>query len=193
MAKRIFAVVMIVTIALLCVPMMAYASEAGAQTEESVDILYRVKDFFVKNEERIIEISGVIAGILASIYSIYKGVKAIINVLGTKADDVSMSQNNVVNATNTMIDNYNQMKEQYERMNALLENFFVTASNIERQSKTVLDIIETVYVNSKNLPQGVKDLVTDLYARCVIADHGNADAIANIENSLLLPEGCDGK
>ena len=66
------------------------------------------------------------------------------------------SQRNVVSVTNELIEGYNRFEKALERYKTMIAAF--------AQTKAILEIMTTVYANSKNIPQGVKDLVNLKYA-----------------------------
>lgn len=84
------------------------------------------------------------------------------------------NQYSVVNVVNSMIDGYNGLSERYDAMKISYDQYgamdgernrvvgAVLATNV-----AILEILTTVYVNNKNLPQGVKDLVNIKYANCL--------------------------
>ncbi len=86
--------------------------------------------------------------------------------LGTVA---SQTANNpqVVSAVNSLIDGYNVMSEKYEKYGIAEgdRDKFITA--LMEQNTAILEILNTVYTNSNNLPQGVKDIIRVKYARCL--------------------------
>lgn len=85
-------------------------------------------------------------------------------------------QNSVVDVTNKMIDGYNGLSQRYDAMKESYDLYGATEDERNRivgavfaSNMAVLEILSTVYVNSKNLPQGVKDLVNLKYANCLKA------------------------
>jgi hypothetical protein len=117
--------------------------------------------------------------------------KAVSNV---KSDtDASLNgQTGVVKAVNGLIDGYNGMTrdteklkeelsvdykklaEEYEAMRKAYERYGETENDRNRvtaavlvQNAAMLEILQLVYANSKNMPQGVKDMVNLKYANCL--------------------------
>lgn len=83
-------------------------------------------------------------------------------------------QNSVVGVVNNMIDGYNGLSERYDAMKEAYDKYGAMEGERNRvvgavlaSNATILEILTTVYVNSKNLPQGVKDLVNLKYANCL--------------------------
>lgn len=188
--KRFLAIFAILMIAvLLSVPMTVSAAEAVTEvTEESVDLLYRVKEFLMNHGELLGTIGSVVGGFVAVIAYVRKFKNAFIG----GSDAVQKSQGSVVDAMNTMIKEYNAMMKQNEEMYKLMQRFFATASAVELESKTVLDILERVYVNNKNLPAGVKDMITQMYANCKLTASGLSDQVAEIREELEVVTDAEG-
>lgn len=55
------------------------------------------------------------------------------------------------------------------------------------QSYAILEILHTVYANSKNIPQGVKDLINLKYANCLkqLSDDKELLAIADSVRNII--------
>lgn len=85
----------------------------------------------------------------------------------TVKDDVSStvsSQKSVVNVTNELIEGYNRFEKALNNFDATEQERYKTMLAAFAQTKAILEILTTVYANSKNIPQGVKDLVNLKYA-----------------------------
>lgn len=87
----------------------------------------------------------------------------IITVKDDVADTVS-SQKSVVNVTNELIEGYNKFEKALNNFDATESERYKTLLAAFAQTKAILEILTTVYANSKNIPQGVKDLVNLKYA-----------------------------
>ena len=85
----------------------------------------------------------------------------------TVKDDVAStvsSQKSVVNVTNELIEGYNRFEKALNNFDATEQERYKTMLAAFAQTKAILEILTTVYANSKNIPQGVKDLVNLKYA-----------------------------
>lgn len=89
--------------------------------------------------------------------------KNIITVKDDVANTVS-SQKSVVNVTNELIEGYNKFEKALNNFDATESERYKTLLAAFAQTKAILEILTTVYANSKNIPQGVKDLVNLKYA-----------------------------
>ena len=74
------------------------------------------------------------------------------------------SQRNVVSVTNELIEGYNRFEKAINNFDATEQERYKTMLAAFAQTKAILEILTTVYANSKNIPQGVKDLVNLKYA-----------------------------
>lgn len=84
------------------------------------------------------------------------------------------AQADVVDRMNDLIDEFNKLSDEYKALKASYDAYGATEDDRNRvvgalvaQTTAVLEILTTVYVNSKNLPQGVKDIVSLKYANCL--------------------------
>ena len=84
------------------------------------------------------------------------------------------AQADVVDRMNALIDEFNKLSDEYKALKASYDAYGATEDDRNRvvgalvaQTTAVLEILTTVYVNSKNLPQGVKDIVSLKYANCL--------------------------
>lgn len=99
--------------------------------------------------------------------------KTLENIKG-EVEETLGGQNSVVDVTNRMIDGYNGLSERYDAMKGAYDQYGAMEGERNRivgavlaTNSAILEILTTVYVNSKNLPQGVKDLVNLKYANCL--------------------------
>ena len=96
-------------------------------------------------------------------------IKSDLKIVKADAGGTASSQVSVVSAMNGLIGGYNQMYESYEKYGQTEEDRNKLIGAVMVQNTTILEILSTVYVNSKNMPQGVKDLVNLKYANCLKA------------------------
>ena len=90
----------------------------------------------------------------------------IVNIKGDTSG-TSKSQASVVGVVNEMVDGYNALKMSYDKYGETEDDRNRVVGALVAQNTAILEILTTVYANSKNLPQGVKDLVTLKYANCL--------------------------
>jgi hypothetical protein len=72
-----------------------------------------------------------------------------------------------VGVVNEMVDGYNALKQSYDKYGETEDDRNRVVGALVAQNTAILEILTTVYANSKNLPQGVKDLVNLKYANCL--------------------------
>ena len=73
------------------------------------------------------------------------------------------------------------MKESYDQHGALEGERNRVVGAVLATNSAILEILTTVYVNSKNLPQGVKDLVNLKYANCLKTLEDDKQLMAIVE------------
>ena len=97
------------------------------------------------------------------------------------------SQGGVVGAVNTMIEGYNGFKSDFEK----LKNDEAKRDNqlaaVVVTNTAILEIMSRVFPNSKQLPQGVKDVVNITYANAIKAvnDDVQLSALVAASKSML--------
>ncbi len=106
------------------------------------------------------------------------------------ASGTASKQTSVVDAVNNMIVGYNGMRETYEKYENTENDRNRLVGAVMVQNTALLEILTTVYVNSKNLPQGVKDLINVKYANCQKA-LGDDEMLCAIVESVREKVGTD--
>ena len=113
--------------------------------------------------------------------------KTLENIKG-EVEETLGGQNSVVDVANRMIDGYNGMSQKYDAMKESYDQYGAMDGERNRvvgavfaTNAAILEILTTVYVNSKNLPQGVKDLVNLKYANCLKTLEDDKQLIAIVE------------
>ena len=87
----------------------------------------------------------------------------------TEAGKIGSSQDAVAKAVNALIDSNSDLSEKYTDYGNLENDRNKVSGAVLLTNTAILEILTTVYSNSKNLPQGVKDLVNLKYANCLTA------------------------
>jgi hypothetical protein len=194
--KKIF--ILILCLALFtCLGITCFAEDTAAidSADDSVDeatgevdkeqlhtIFSRMWEFIGKYKGEMFTVIGDIALIAFALYMKIKNGKGAVEInaaLNKIKQETGLSlsnQDNVVDVINKMIDSFNVLSAEYEKFKQTYEQY--GATEVERnkvvgalsaQVATVLDILSTVYVNNRNLPQGVKDIINIKYANCLKA------------------------
>ena len=151
-------------------------AETGGISEKKQDfhtIYTRLWEYCNENRTELLGILGdALIFLLALLIKVKndKKTNAITNSLEMVRKDASgthHSQGSVVGAVNTMIDGYNEMRLSYEKYEGVEDDRNKLIGAVFVQNTALLEILATVYQNSKNLPQGVKDLINLKYANCL--------------------------
>lgn len=185
-------------------PITAFAAEVGASEEEITgnDIFSRVWEFVEANKSEVVSAAGsallLIAGAISKAGNSKENKKLgeQLNIIQGDTQGTTKAQSSIIDVVNQMIIGYNEMKESngylkngYEDMksayeiNALKEddrNRLIGAVMV--QNTALLEILSSVYVHNKNLPQGVKDLVVLKYANVQKALSDDELLIAIVES-----------
>lgn len=130
----------------------------------------RIWEWVTANAAEILTVLGDIVLVACLIAQRVKQKKKLVelgtNIITVK-DDVAntvSSQKSVVNVTNELIEGYNKFEKALNNFDATESERYKTLLAAFAQTKAILEILTTVYANSKNIPQGVKDLVNLKYA-----------------------------
>jgi len=193
--KILLALACVISVIMLCAISPPCFAEEVSDTSESVSdatehtVFTRVWEYVVNNKTETLTLIGDFVILIVAIYTKLrndKRTKTIESDLKIVRGDTSgtvSGQTSVVDAVNNMIDGYNGMRESYEKYENTETDRNRLVGAVMVQNTALLEILTTVYVNSKNLPQGVKDLVNLKYARCQKA-LGNDELLCAIVESV---------
>lgn len=135
-------------------------------------IFTRIWEYCVNNRTEMLGLAGdAVIFILAVFVKLRndkrtKHIESDLQIVKGDASGTASSQTSVVSAVNNMILGYNGMRESYEKYESTETDRNRLVGAVMVQNTALLEILTTVYVNSKNLPQGVKDLINLKYANC---------------------------
>lgn len=148
------------------------ASDSGFQWR---DLFSRAWEFYNENKTEVLSLAGNAAVFLLTFFARRSNglqmekITSDLKIVKADAGGTASSQSSVVSAMNGLIGGYNQMYESYEKYGQTESDRNKLIGAVMVQNTAILDILSTVYVNSKNMPQGVKDLVNLKYANCLKA------------------------
>lgn len=143
-------------------------TEKGTSEEETTETSQTI---FTRLWEYVTTYKTEILGFLgdAAIFIVALLAKNGVSLIKRTSKDTNESQVSVVGVVNEMVDGYNALRQSYEMYGATEDDRNRVVGALVAQNTAILEILTTVYVNSKNLPQGVKDLVNLKYAKCLKA------------------------
>lgn len=200
--KKIFSVFLCAAVLaiLFSVPMVTYAEEASdeapaAETAEPT-LFTRVWEYIESSKEVVVSAAGNVVLFACAITTYIRNKRRNNLIIGgvskleTGTQFIGRQQSSVVDAMNNLIENYNAMADKYERYGSLEGTRDKYAVAMVTQSYAILEILHTVYANSKNIPQGVKDLINLKYANCLkqLSDDKDLLAIADSVRSIIGTE-----
>ena len=176
MKKVITFIMLFVALFLVISPVTAFAAEFGGEVaagESSYhDIFTRIYEFVEVNKTEVISAFG--SGILLVFNMITKSsnnkknkeLNDALKIIGGDAAGTAKSQTSVIGAVNTMAQGYNEMRAAYEKYEAVEDDRNKLVGACLVTNTALLEMLNTVYVHNKNLPQGVKDLIVLQYVNC---------------------------
>ena len=176
MKKVITFIMLFVALFLVISPISAFAVELGsdpATIEGNYnDIFTRIYEFAMANKTEVISGAGsLVVLVFSAVIKSFskkqgKELKDMISAVGADASGTAKNQQSLIDAFNVMAKGYNEMREAYERYEGVEDdrNRLVGACLVTNTA--LLEILNTVYVHNRNLPQGVKDLIVLQYVNC---------------------------
>ena len=192
--KKFLLINLIVIIIFCMFPFVGFAETAGVvdapetvETQNNIvdkdsqkfqifrDIFTRTWEFCLENKKEVITVFGDGALLVFGLFvkkRWSKHTKDIENDLEQVKNDTSGTfklHSKVVGGFNEMVDGYKGMQNEYKKNQTVEEDRNRLIGAVMVQNTAILEMLSTVYVNNKNLPQGVKDLITLQYANCLKA------------------------
>ena len=184
----------------------AYAAEIEADSSENITpeeipevepevenhtIFSRMYEWVTEHKTEIITAVGDVILVIILIIEKAKSKKSYTAIgsqllsIGKGVYNTETSQNNVVGVTNELIAGYNKFEQTLDNFDAKEDERQKTAMAAYIQTRAILKILVTVYANSKNVPQGVKDLVNLEYAD-VLKLVGNEETLKQLVDSTAV-------
>lgn len=145
--------------------------QESVDTEENKTFLGRVQEYLQENYPEIAATVGNVILFILMIVQYVKNKKKLLNIDGSVSKQGD-TQSQIVGVVNDLISAYNQIEEKLEDSGVSVEDR-TNVKTLILQTRAVLDILTTVYANSKNIPQGIKDLVNLKYANCLKVVEGD--------------------
>lgn len=157
------------------------APEASGDGENAYHTFFtRIREFITTYSGETLSVLGSVILLILNLilkhagYKSSKDTKKALEAIKGEVDETLGGQNSVVDVVNNMIDGYNSLSEKYDAMKESYDLYGQTEDERNRvvgavlaTNTAIIEILTTVYVNSKNLPQGVKDIVNLKYANCL--------------------------
>lgn len=159
--SKFFVALLLATI--LCMSFVLLACAAEQQTVEQGNTwVTRIVEYARENKEALLGLVGDLAIFVLAVI-----IKITSKAIKQGTDNVNESQASSNDRMNVMIDGYNKMRESYEQYGATEEDRNRVVGVLVAQNTAILDMLATAYGNSKNLSQGVKDMIMLKYAGCM--------------------------
>ena len=190
--KRLFKFLLsFVLVFMILTPVTAFAVEitAGGEEIDYNTIFTRMWEFVEKNKTEVVSAAG--SGLVLIVNAVIKAANSkenkklseLLNTIQGDTQGTNKTQSSLIGVVNQMISGYNVMKESndylksgYEDMKTAYEINATREDDRNRligavmvQNTALLEILSSVYVHNKNLPQGVKDLIILKYANAMKA------------------------
>ena len=148
-------------------------NKAESPTETAPDVpetvWTRVEQWFSRNlAEFLSSVNfGAVAACIVMIVVEHRGNKKAAKIAADSLGINTNSNGEVVKVVNTLIEGYNETLDKLHAMEGKAEQQEQIIAILENYAKAILEILTTVYANSKNIPQAVKDLVNIKYVQAL--------------------------
>lgn len=137
--------------------------ESEETPPENNTFLGRVQAWLEENYVGLATTIGDIVLFILFLVNFFKNKKNLLG-LAQNVKFTSNAQSDVVDVVNNLIVGYNAIEAEFKEYKKTESQNYEIVGSMIIQTKAILEILTTVYANSKNLPQGVKDLVNLKYA-----------------------------
>lgn len=151
-------------------------STTAESTESEYHTLFtRLWEYCMTYKTEIVGVAGDIAIFVLALFIKLRNDKRTANIaqgiISIKGDttDTTKAQTSVVGVVNEMVDGYNALKQSYDKYGETEDDRNRVVGTLVAQNAAMLEILTTITVNNKNLPQGIKDIVMLKYANCLKA------------------------
>ena len=202
--RKIFALT-VVCLLILSLSLVFFGAAAPNDTaSENNTFLGNVQKWLEEYSSQVVSaLSGVVLFIYAVVNSVRQKKKMLsltnstAEIVGT-TNSTNTAQGQVVSRMNDVIVAFNALEQKFNDNLQLEQGRYNTLAESVTLLKTILEILMSVYPNSKNLPQGVKDLITLQYADALkalksIAENGVlAGYIETSEDAVGVTEAVSG-
>ena len=178
--KRLFRVLLsFVLVFALLTPITCFATELAAEGGEISyhTIFTRLWEFVEENKTEVVSAIG--SGLVLLASAVVKGVNSkenkkltdALSVIRNDTAGTTKAQGSIIGVINQMIIGNNSMTEKFDKMYKAYEENQTIENDRNRllgammvEVTAILEMISSVYVHNKNLPQGIKDLCILQYA-----------------------------
>lgn len=150
--------------------------------EENPTLFGRIYEWCKANYLEIITTAGDVIIFIILIVNHVKSKKKLLSIENS-TEKTAGTNGEVVEVVNQLIDGYNKSEEAQTQAAQTEDERYKMVASMVVQTKAILEILTTVYANSKNVPQGIKDIINLKYA----------DVLKNISSDQALKELVFGK
>lgn len=159
----------------------------ATETEVNATLIGRIWEYLQTNYNDIATTAGNIVLLVVVWVKDIKSKKKLANI-STQSTFTANAQSDVVDVVNKLIENYNDLEKKLESYNNAEDKKYEAVGSMVVQTKAILEILSRVYSNSKNLPQGVKDLVNLTYANALKITGDTEQLKAEVESATEQSE-----
>ncbi len=167
--KRILFLLITVTVLMLMTSVTCFATEV-ADAPEQHTVFTRVWEYVLRYKTELLTAAGdglILIGLLIT-RKIFKNktndISQDLKAVKSDASGTKQQQSSVVGAINGLIDGYNEMRQSYNQYENTEDDRNKLVGALVIQNTAILEMMHTIYANSRNVPQGVKDIITLKYA-----------------------------
>lgn len=189
--KKLFCLFLCMIIAFSIVSVTCFATEETTEdvimedvaTEEKTETIFtRLWEWILDNKETILSICGEVLLFVMMVKNWFKQ-----KGMGKTLDSVKLTTNTTVTGQSAVVKKMDEMITEFNENKEISEKLEATEKRVESMAKTattltfcLFEMITMIHTQNRNLPQGTKDRVTQMFADCIKMVEGNEgfDALA---------------
>lgn len=181
--KRIFFLIISLLLLISIFTTACFASETELPQEQSETVFSRVWEYIDTYSEEIISYAADILVVIVIAFATKGGKKLTANLANSLSKCASENtQASVVNALNSMIQELNTERDENAELKNMITLLKTDLSNVHKETRAIFDAMLSVWGNSKNLPQGIKELLALKYSSCLKSEEpASMEVIENDE------------
>lgn len=168
----IFAVMCIFMLAVVPCAAEEAVLDTGADAEvaaEEETVFTRLWEWFLENKEAVVALGGefLTLFILSKFYGPQKGWKDTLQSISTSSSSTNAGQGAVLEKMNEMIGGFNEYKALTEKLEAAESHIETLTGTTREMMASLFEMMTMIHTQNRNISQGTKDRITQLYADCM--------------------------
>lgn len=164
------------------------ADETVPETSEEAKtetIFTRLWEWLLENKDTVLSICGecVLLVIMLKNWLKQKGIGSTLDFVKLTTSTAANGQNAVVKKMDEMISEFNENKQMSEKLQEAEAHIEVMVGTVSEMMLSLFEMMTMIHTQNRNLPQGTKDRVTQIFASCMkkVEEH---DTLGTLSSGL---------